>query len=85
MQIALESGAEIIGINNRDLTTFNTTLETTKNLANLVPREKILVSESGFKNKLEIDSVKSYGVNAVLIGESLVVSDDPGKKLRELL
>ena len=85
LQIALESGAEIIGINNRDLTTFNTTLQTTKNLANLVPREKILVSESGFKNKLEIDSVKSYGVNAVLIGESLVVSDDPGKKLRELL
>ncbi|MFL2804139.1 MAG: indole-3-glycerol phosphate synthase TrpC [Dehalococcoidia bacterium] len=85
LQIALECGAEIIGINNRDLRTFNTTLETTKNLANMVPRETILVSESGFKNKLEIDSVKSYGVNAVLIGESLVVSDNPAEKLRDLL
>ena len=85
LEIALKSGAEIIGINNRDLRTFNTSLETTSDLANLIPRETILVSESGFQNKIEIDSVKKYGVNAVLVGESLVVSDDPGKKLRELL
>ena len=85
LEIALKSGAEIIGINNRDLRTFDTSLETTSDLANMVPRETILVSESGFENKIEIDSVKKYGVNAVLVGESLVVSDDPGKKLRELL
>ena len=85
LEIALKSGAEIIGINNRDLRTFDTRLETTSDLANMVPRETILVSESGFENKIEIDSVKKYGVNAVLVGESLVVSDDPGKKLRELL
>jgi len=85
LDIALDSGAEMIGINNRNLHTFNTTLETTKRIATLVPDDKILISESGIKSRSDVLELKDIGVNAVLIGESLVISDDPGKKLRELI
>jgi len=85
LELALESGAEIIGINNRDLKTFNTTLETTEILAPQVPNGKILVSESGISSRADVERVAEAGAGAVLIGESLVTSHDPGMALRNLL
>lgn len=85
LELAVESGAEIIGINNRDLRTFNTTLETTEILAPKVPLGKISVSESGISDKSDIERVMKAGVGAVLVGESLVTADDPAIALRNLL
>ena len=85
LELAVESGAEIIGINNRDLRTFNTTLETTEILAPKVPLGKISVSESGISDKADIERVMKAGVGAVLVGESLVTADDPAIALRNLL
>ena len=85
LELALESDAEIIGINNRDLRTFNTTLETTEILAPQVPNERIVVSESGISSRDDVERVVEAGASAVLIGESLVTSDDPGFALRNFL
>ncbi|MBN19048.1 MAG: indole-3-glycerol phosphate synthase [Chloroflexi bacterium] len=84
LDIALRAGAEIIGINNRDLTSFATDISTTFQLAKLIPENKIIISESGIKTKDDITKLKSVGVNAVLVGESLVTSKNPANKLREL-
>jgi indole-3-glycerol phosphate synthase len=85
LAVALDAGAEIIGINNRDLRTFKTDLETTERLAPLVFGDKILVSESGISARAHIDRVKAAGAHAVLVGEALVTARDPGAKLRELV
>lgn len=78
------SGAALIGINNRDLRTFQTRLEHTLELAPLVPADRVLVSESGIKTSSDIERLRSAGVKAVLIGETFMRSDDAGAKLREL-
>ena len=83
--VALDAGAEIVGINNRDLRTFKTELETTERLAPLVPGDKIVVSESGISTREHVQRVKAAGAHAVLVGEALVTAKDPGAKLRELL
>jgi indole-3-glycerol phosphate synthase len=82
---ALESGAMIIGINNRDLKTFKVDLETTARLRSLIPDDRIVVSESGIKNRGDIKTLQSLGVNAVLVGETLVASTDIAAAMRELL
>ena len=82
---AEEVGANIIGINNRDLRTFHTTLATTDRLGHMTPRECILVSESGIKEREDIGRVRDAGASAVLIGDALVTAPDPGVKLRGLL
>ncbi len=84
VHVALDAGAEIIGINNRDLRTFVTDLQVTRDLASLVPEDKVLVSESGIHNPDDLRDLSAYGVNAVLVGESIVTSDDVGQKVREL-
>ena len=85
LEIALEAGAEIIGVNNRDLKTMTTSLATTEKLAPLIPRDKIIVSESGINSYVDIERVKNAGANAVLVGESLVTSTDPGVSLSGLI
>ena len=85
LEIALEIGAEIVGINNRDLRTFVTDLATTERLAARVPAGKIIVGESGIHERADLDRVAVAGVHAALIGESLVVAPDPGAKLKSLL
>ena len=72
VQEALESGAEIIGINNRNLETFTVSLEQTEKVMKLIPKDKIIVSESGIKGREDIDYLKSIGVSAVLVGETLM-------------
>lgn len=85
MEIALTAGAEIIGINNRDLRTFETDISVTERLASRVPRGKILVSESGIHSHDDLVRLRRVGVHAVLVGEALVTAADPGAKVRELL
>lgn len=85
VKIALKSGAKIIGINNRDLNDFSVNINTTRQLLPLIPKGYTVVSESGIRNREDIEMLKGWGANAVLIGESLVTADDPGKKLKELL
>lgn len=75
-QRAVECGAEIIGINNRDLRTFNVDLNTTKIVAESVPKDKILVSESGIHSAEDIAFVRAAGADAVLIGEAFMRSDN---------
>jgi len=85
LETALHAGAEIIGINNRDLRTFTTDIGTSLELAPLVPENRIVVSESGIYSRADVETLGQAGVQAFLIGEALVASPDRGKKLRELL
>jgi len=82
---ALLSGAEIIGINNRDLNTFKVDINTTHRLRLLIPKERIVVSESGISRREDIEKLKGWGVNAVLVGEALVTASDLPTKMRELV
>ncbi|SFA46242.1 indole-3-glycerol phosphate synthase [Parageobacillus thermantarcticus] len=75
---------EIIGINNRDLHTFITTLETTSKVIPFVPAESVIVSESGIATSSDLKTVKTYGANAVLVGESLMRKDDVEAAVYEL-
>ena len=84
LETAVDAGAEIIGINNRDLRTFTTDLGVTERLAPLVPRGKQIVSESGIFTREHIAQMNRYRVNAVLVGEALVTAPDIGEKVREL-
>ncbi len=84
LQTALESGAEIIGINNRDLRTFQTDLAVTEGLAPLIPGDKAMVSESGIFTPEHLRRLGQLGVNAVLVGEALVTAPDTAAKVREL-
>lgn len=84
MKTALEAGAEIIGINNRDLRTFNTDLAVTEELVSLVPRGKVIVSESGINSRDDVARLGAQGVSAVLVGEALVTAPDVAEKVREL-
>lgn len=84
IKTALESDARIIGINNRDLKTFNTDLTPTEGLRPLILEDRIVVSESGIKNRNDIAKLRRWGVDAVLIGESLMAASDIAAKMREL-
>ena len=85
LRVALDSGAEILGVNNRDLRTFKTDLAVTERLAAQVPGGKVIVSESGISSREHILRVRRAGAHAVLIGEALVTAEDAGQTLRELL
>jgi indole-3-glycerol phosphate synthase len=85
LEKALAAGAEIIGINNRDLQTFSTDLKRTLELAPMIPKGKIVVAESGIMTRKDIELLMGAGVHCFLIGEALMRANDIGKKLRELL
>jgi indole-3-glycerol phosphate synthase len=82
---AILSEAEIIGINNRDLNTLSIDINMTRRLRPLIPRERIIVSESGIKSKRDIEKLKKWGVDAVLVGEALVTAGDVLAKMKELI
>lgn len=84
LETALAAGAEIIGVNNRDLQTFVTDIHNSLVLANHVPAGKILVSESGIRSRADIEILMAAGIHAFLIGETLMSAAEPGRKLREL-
>lgn len=84
MSRAIDAGALIIGINNRDLHDFTVDLGTTLRLAPQCPADKMVVSESGIKTQSDIKQLANVGVDAILIGESLVRAQDTAQKVRSL-
>jgi indole-3-glycerol phosphate synthase len=81
----LKTDARIIGVNNRNLRTFEVSLETTVKLRPLVPADRLVVAESGIQQRADLESLAGAGVDAVLIGTSLMRATDPGRKLKELM
>jgi indole-3-glycerol phosphate synthase len=81
----LDSGARLVGVNNRDLRTFTTRLEHTLELATRCPADCCLVSESGIRSRQDVLRLQDAGVKAVLVGETLMRAPDMGTKLAELL
>jgi len=82
---ALLSEAEIIGINNRDLTTFTVDINTTHRLRPLIPKQRTVVSESGIKSSKDMEKLGKWSVHAVLVGEALVTASDIPAKMKELI
>ncbi|HHW42963.1 MAG TPA: indole-3-glycerol phosphate synthase TrpC [Desulfotomaculum sp.] len=83
---ALDAGATVVGINNRDLRTFQTDLSTTCRLREKITDPRVLVvSESGIHTRRDMLALAACGVDAVLVGEALVRASDPGEKVKELL
>ncbi len=82
---ALDAGASLIGVNNRDLRDFSVDLNTTLRLRPLIPPEVTLVSESGIHTRDDVRVLEAAGVNAILVGESIMRSDDVRRKIDELL
>jgi indole-3-glycerol phosphate synthase len=85
LHAALASSAKLIGVNNRDLKTFETTLETTFGLLDAIPSGITTVSESGINSSDDVERLAAAGVDAILVGEAMMRAPDPGAKLRELL
>jgi indole-3-glycerol phosphate synthase len=81
----LLAGARIVGINNRDLSSFTVSLQTTFDLLRDIPDDRIVVSESGIQSRDDVVRLEKAGVDAVLVGESLMREKDIGKKVKELL
>lgn len=82
---ALGAGATLVGVNHRDLTTFEVDPERTAKLAPLMPHESTVVALSGVSTRREVEDLEAAGAAAVLVGESLVTAADPAAKIRELL
>jgi indole-3-glycerol phosphate synthase len=80
----IDSGAKLIGVNNRDLRGFDTRLEHTLDLSPRIPADRCLVSESGIRTRADVEMLQRAGVRAVLIGETFMRSADIGAKLDEL-
>jgi indole-3-glycerol phosphate synthase len=85
LQRAIEAGCNLIGVNNRDLRTFEVNLETAMNLAAAIPKTVVSVAESGIKNAGDIAKLRAAGYHAFLIGESLMQAERPGEALKTLL
>jgi indole-3-glycerol phosphate synthase len=85
LQRVLAMNTPIIGINNRNLATFQVSIKTSLELLTYIPEGTLIVSESGIDSKKEIISLRERGVHAFLIGEALMKEPDAGKKLRELI
>lgn len=84
MAVAVSAGATLIGINNRDLRTFQVSLDTCEWLAGLAPPGVTLVAESGIRSAGDVRRLQAAGIQAFLVGESLMVAADPAKQLRAL-
>jgi indole-3-glycerol phosphate synthase len=85
LQRVFDAGATLIGINNRNLRTFETDLEHTLRLRDRVPDECVLVSESGIRTRADVERLAAAGVDAILVGETLMASPDIGRAVDELL
>ena len=84
IDMALECGARVIGVNNRNLRDFSVDVENSRRLRSLVPKDRVFVSESGVKTAEDIKILREIGVDAVLVGETLMRAEDKTAKLREL-
>ena len=81
---ALELGNDLIGINNRNLHNFQTSLETTVELKKHIPSDKLIVTESGINSVEDIKLMNSRGIFGFLVGETFLRASRPGEKLKEL-
>ena len=84
LERAMNAGATLLGINNRDLKTFEVSLDTTLELRQHVPADVTLVAESGIHTQADVARLADSGIDAMLVGESIVVADEVGAKVREL-
>ncbi|KAK3619164.1 anthranilate synthase / indole-3-glycerol phosphate synthase [Elasticomyces elasticus] len=85
MKVAVELGAKVIGVNNRNLTTFDVDMETTTRLMKMVPKDTILCALSGISGPQDVEAYRDNGVGAVLVGEALMRAKDTAKFIAELL
>ena len=85
LETAVSAGSEIIGINNRDLRTFDVSLEVSKKLSGMVPEGKILISESGISSVEDMAGLMACGIDTFLIGETFMKAESPGEALRGFL
>jgi indole-3-glycerol phosphate synthase len=85
LEPAIASGARIIGVNNRNLHTFEVTLETSVRLAEKIPSDVLRVAESGIHSSADVQQLRAVGYQAFLVGEHLMKSGDPAGALRALL
>jgi len=84
LDIALDAGFDLIGVNNRNLHTFETSLDVTIRLAARLPDGKLLVTESGINTPEDVDAMIARGVYGFLIGEAFMRAPDPGQRLKEM-
>ena len=84
LERALALRTRLLGVNNRDLRTFETRLDTTLRLAPGVPADKLLITESGILKRADVDRMRAAGIHAFLVGEAMMRAPDPGAALRDL-
>jgi indole-3-glycerol phosphate synthase len=84
LKVAVDAGADLIGVNQRDLATFEVDPTLAVRLAELIPKGIVKVAESGISGPAQVDALGAAGYDAVLVGESLVTADDPARALRTL-
>lgn len=84
LDAALELKTPLIGVNNRNLRTFETSLDTTLNLLPRIPAGRLLITESGIATLADVERLRSRGINGFLVGEAFMRAEDPGKALQEL-
>jgi len=85
LELALEAGSKIIGINNRDLKTFEVNLEVSEQLAGSIPEGVVVISESGIRDSGDIRRLEKAGITTFLIGETFMTGESPGRELKNLL
>ena len=83
-RVAVDAGAQVIGVNHRDLRTFAVDLALTERLRPLIPRERVVVAESGIKGRAEARRMREAGADAILAGEVLMRATDPAAVIGEL-
>ncbi|WP_250475024.1 indole-3-glycerol phosphate synthase TrpC [Caballeronia sp. GAFFF1] len=84
LERALALKTPLIGVNNRDLTTFETSIATTIALRHLIPEDRTVISESGIRSRDDVQTLRSIGVNNFLVGEALIRAEEPGAALESM-
>jgi indole-3-glycerol phosphate synthase len=84
LERALQVPAPLLGINNRNLRTFEVSLDTTLSMKDAVPRDRVLVAESGIATPADVSTLRNAGIHAFLVGETFMRADEPGEALRRL-
>ena len=84
MERALSLDHDLIGVNNRNLNTFETSLATSERLKKMLSADQLLVTESGIKNIADVNRMQAAGINTFLVGEAFMRETDPGQALRQM-